>query len=71
MTILRPGWASGPSERIPRVRLAIVVPLVAIGFTVVCADGRFKVTRVQADGPKIAGGEFAANAKLNPGVRFS
>jgi methionyl-tRNA formyltransferase len=41
------------------------------GFTVVCADGRFKVTRVQADGPKIAAGEFAAAAKLSPGTRFS
>ena len=41
------------------------------GFTVVCADGRFKVTRVQADGPKIAAGEFAAAAKLSPGMRFS
>jgi hypothetical protein len=26
---------------------------------------------VQADGPKITGGEFAANAKLNTGMRFS
>ena len=41
------------------------------GFAVVCADGRFKVTRVQADGPKIAASEFAATAKLAPGMRFS
>ncbi len=41
------------------------------GFTVVCADGRIKVTRVQADGPKVAAGEFAANAKLNPGTRLA
>jgi len=41
------------------------------GFLVVCADGRFKVTRVQADGPKVTGGEYAATAKLNPGMRFS
>ena len=41
------------------------------GFTVVCADGRFKVARVQADGPKIAASEFAAAAKLSPGMRFS
>ncbi|MBV1697045.1 MAG: methionyl-tRNA formyltransferase [Hyphomicrobiales bacterium] len=41
------------------------------GFAVVCADGRFKVTRVQADGPKIAASEFAANAKLTPGMRLS
>jgi methionyl-tRNA formyltransferase len=41
------------------------------GFCVVCADGRFKVTRVQADGPKITAGEFAASARLNSGMRFS
>jgi len=41
------------------------------GFAVVCADGRFKITRVQASGPKIAANEFAANAKLKPGMRFS
>jgi methionyl-tRNA formyltransferase len=41
------------------------------GFAVVCADGRFKVTRVQADGPKIAASEFAAATKLTPGMRFS
>jgi methionyl-tRNA formyltransferase len=41
------------------------------GVTVVCADGRFKVTRVQADGPKITAAEFAASAKLTPGMRFS
>ena len=43
----------------------------ADGFTVVCADGRFKVTRVQADGPKIAAGEWAASAKLATGARFT
>jgi methionyl-tRNA formyltransferase len=52
-------------------KMGEIVAVDADGFTVVCADGRFKVTRVQADGPKIAGGEFAANAKLNPGMRFS
>ena len=42
------------------------------GFTVVCADGRFKVTRVQpADGKKIEAGEWAASAKLATGTRFS
>jgi methionyl-tRNA formyltransferase len=41
------------------------------GLAVVCADGRFKITRVQADGPKIAAHEFAATAKLTPGMRFS
>jgi methionyl-tRNA formyltransferase len=43
----------------------------ADGFTVVCADGRIKVARVQADGPKLAAGEFAANAKLNSGTRLA
>jgi methionyl-tRNA formyltransferase len=41
------------------------------GITVVCADGRFKVTRVQADGPKIAAAEFAAGTNLQTGMRFS
>ena len=37
----------------------------ADGFTVVCADGRFKVTRVQpADGKKIEAGEWAKSANL-------
>jgi methionyl-tRNA formyltransferase len=48
-----------------------IVAVEADGFTVVCADGRFKVARVQADGPKIAAGEFAASVKLTPGTRFS
>jgi hypothetical protein len=26
---------------------------------------------VQADGPKVAAGEFAATAKLNPGTRLA
>ncbi len=40
-------------------------------FTVVCADGRFKVTRVQpADGKKIAAGEFISTAKLAAGARL-
>jgi methionyl-tRNA formyltransferase len=53
-------------------KMGEVVEVGADGFTVVCADGRIKVTRVQpADGPKVAAGEFAANTKLNPGTRFS
>ena len=40
-------------------------------FTVVCADGRIKVTRVQADGPKVGAGEWAASAKIEKGARFS
>ena len=41
------------------------------GFTVVCADGRIKVTRVQADGPKVGAGEWAKAANLSTGARFS
>jgi methionyl-tRNA formyltransferase len=52
-------------------KMGEVVEVAADGITVVCADGRIKVTRVQADGPKIAAGEFAAAAKLNPGTRLS
>ena len=48
-----------------------VVEVGSDGFTVVCADGRMKVLRVQADGPKIAAGEYAGNAKLTSGKRFS
>src|SRR6201987_2309653 len=44
----------------------------ADGFTVVCADGRFKVTRVQpADGKKIEAGEFVTTSKLATGTRLS
>ena len=42
------------------------------GFTVVCADGRFKVTRVQpADGKKVGAGELAKSANLAIGARFT
>ena len=41
------------------------------GFTVVCPDGRIKVTRVQADGPKLAAGEWAKAAGLATGARFT
>ena len=46
--------------------------LEADGFTVVCADGRFKVTRVQpADGKKIDAGEWAKSANIQPKARFT
>ena len=48
-----------------------VVEVGSDGFTVVCADGRMKVLRVQADGPKIAAGEYAGNGELTSGKRFS
>nr|TFG55261.1 MAG: methionyl-tRNA formyltransferase [Hyphomicrobiales bacterium] len=42
------------------------------GFTVVCADGRFRVTRVRpADGGKISAGEFVKSTGLTTGTRLS
>jgi methionyl-tRNA formyltransferase len=53
-------------------KMGEIVDIAGDGFTVVCADGRMKVLRVQPpDGPKTAAGEFAGNAKLTPGKRFS
>jgi methionyl-tRNA formyltransferase len=52
-------------------KMGEIVAVDADGFTVVCADGRFKVLRVQADGPKLAAGEFATNAKLSAGTRLT
>src|SRR6185436_9360521 len=41
------------------------------GFIVVCADGRFQVTRVKpADGGKIAAGEFVKASGLKAGARL-
>jgi methionyl-tRNA formyltransferase len=53
-------------------KLGEVVAVDSDSFTVVCADGRFKVTRVKpADGPKAGAGEFASAAKLAIGTRLS
>ena len=41
------------------------------GFTVACADGRFKVTRVQADGPKVGAGEWAKRLPTSTGARLT
>jgi methionyl-tRNA formyltransferase len=42
------------------------------GFVVVCADGRFKVSRVQpADGKKVDAGEWAKAANLQPKARLT
>jgi methionyl-tRNA formyltransferase len=52
-------------------KLGEVVAVDADSFTVVCADGRFKVTRVQPDGgKKIDASEFIATAKLAAGARL-
>src|SRR3982075_3756653 len=41
------------------------------GFTVVCADGRFKVSRVQPDGAKkIEAAEWAKSANIEKGAKF-
>ena len=53
-------------------KMGEIVELASDGFTVVCADGRIRVLRVQApDGPKITAGEFAGSARLTPGKRFA
>ena len=52
-------------------KLGEVVLVDADGFTVVCADGRFKITRVQPDGgKKIDAAEFISTAKLAAGTRL-
>jgi methionyl-tRNA formyltransferase len=52
-------------------KIGEVVEVGTDGFTVVCADGRFKVTRVKpADGGKVAAGEFAKTANLAAGTRL-
>ena len=53
-------------------KLGEIVAVEADGFTVVCADGRMKVTRVQPpEAKKIDAGEWAASAKLAVGARFT
>jgi len=51
-------------------KMGEVVAVDADGVTVVCADGRFKLTRVQGEGPKVAAHEWAAAAGLAMGVRL-
>jgi methionyl-tRNA formyltransferase len=53
-------------------KLGEIVVVEADGVTVVCADGRFKITRVQPEGAaKIAAGEWASATSLATGTRFS
>jgi methionyl-tRNA formyltransferase len=52
-------------------KIGEVVVFDADGITVACADGRIKITRVQADGPKVGAGEWAAAAKIEKGARFT
>src|SRR5215207_1784425 len=52
-------------------KMGEVVAVEADGFTVVCADGRFKVTRVQsADGKKVEAAEWLKSANLAVKARF-
>jgi methionyl-tRNA formyltransferase len=52
-------------------KLGEVVAVEDDGITVVCADGRFKVTRVQpADGKKMSAGEWAKSVNLAPKTIF-
>jgi methionyl-tRNA formyltransferase len=53
-------------------KLGEIVAVDADSFTVVCADGRLKVTRVQPpEAKKIGAGEWAASIKLATGARFT
>jgi methionyl-tRNA formyltransferase len=53
-------------------KLGEIVAVEADGITVVCADGRFKVTRVQPpEGKKVDAGEWAKSANLAKGARFT
>jgi methionyl-tRNA formyltransferase len=53
-------------------KLGEIVGIEADGFAVVCADGRFKISRVQpADGKKIDAGEWAKSVNLQGKVRFT
>ena len=53
-------------------KMGEIVAVEADSFTVVCADGRIKVTRVQPDGgKKIDAAEYIATAKLAAGARFT
>jgi methionyl-tRNA formyltransferase len=53
-------------------KMGEVVAVESDGFTVVCADGRFKVTRVQpADGKKVEAAEWLKTANLATGTRLT
>ena len=52
-------------------KLGEIVAIEADGITVVCADGRFKVSRVQPDGgKKIEAAEWAKSANVAAGAKF-
>ena len=52
-------------------KMGEIVAVEADAITVVCADGRFKITRVQpADGKKVDAGAWAASANIAVKARF-
>ena len=62
----------GATGQRPEVDEGEVVVVEDGGITVVCADGRFKITRVQpADGKKIDAGEWAKSVNLAKGTILS
>jgi len=53
-------------------KMGEIVAVEADGITVVCADGRFKITRVQpAEGKKVDAGAWAASANVTVKARFA
>jgi methionyl-tRNA formyltransferase len=53
-------------------KIGEIVAIDGDSFTVVCADGRFRVTRIQpTNGAKVGAGEWATSAGLATGTRFS
>jgi methionyl-tRNA formyltransferase len=53
-------------------KIGEIVEVAADGFSVVCADGRIKVTRVKpADGGKVAASDYAKSIDLAVGTRLS
>ena len=53
-------------------KMGEIVAVDASGITVVCADGRFKITRVQpADGKKVDAGAWATSANVAAKARFA
>jgi len=53
-------------------KMGEIAAVEADGITVVCADGRFKITRVQpADGKKVDAGAWAASANVAVKARFA
>ena len=52
-------------------KIGEIVAIDEKSFTVVCADGRIQVLRVQADGPKVGAGDFVGEKKIATGMRLT